>query len=157
MPEDAVPVGVEGDGSAATLYQGLHQQKIATAVLLFTEEGVDHLTGGIVHRDQQREWRFLVPQPRVMAAVHLDEHTLPRHALAAHPVLGWPPLSRTAQSGVDQDTPQGRPADIDALSFAQQLAEMGVVGLCILGARQRTTAVATGSGVALGALRPRWP
>ena len=92
----------------------------------------DHLTGGIVHRDQQREWRRLVPQPRVMAAVHLDEHTLPGHALAAHPVLGRTPLSRTAQTDVDQDTPQGRPADFDALSFAQQLAEMRVVGLCIL-------------------------
>ena len=97
-------------------------------VLLLAEEGVDHRAGGIVHGDQQRERRRLVSQPRVMAAVHLDQYALPGHALAAHPAPGWPPLSRTAQTGVDQDTPQGRPADFDALSFAQQLAEMGVVG-----------------------------
>ena len=132
MPEDTVPVGVQGDGSAATLHQGLHQQEVIAGVFLLTEEGVDHRTGGIVHRDQQREWRYLIPQPRVVAAVHLDQHAFPGHALAAHPVFGRTPLPRTAQSGVDQDTPQGRPADFDALPFAQQLAEMGVVGLCIL-------------------------
>ena len=71
-------------------------------VFLLAEEGVDHRAGGIVHRDQQRERRRLVPQPRVMAAVHLDQHALPGHALAAHPALGRPPAPRTAQSGVDQ-------------------------------------------------------
>ena len=115
MPEDTVPVGVEGDGSAATLHQDLHQQEVIAGVFLLTEEGVDHRTGGIVHRDQQRErW-----------------HALLGHPLAAHPVFGRTPLSRTAQSGVDQDAPQGRPADFDALSLAQQLAQMGVVGPCV--------------------------
>ena len=69
------------------LHQTLDQQEVAMGVLLLAEEGVDHRTGGIVHCDQQREWRRLVPQPRVMTAVHLDQHALPRHALAAHPVL----------------------------------------------------------------------
>ena len=40
-------------------------------------ESVDHRAGGIVYRDQQRERRRLVPQPRVMTAVHLDQHALP--------------------------------------------------------------------------------
>ena len=64
MPEDPVPIGVEGDGCAATLYQSLHQQEVIAGVFLLTEEGVDHRTGGIVHRDQQREWRYLVHQTR---------------------------------------------------------------------------------------------
>ena len=150
-----VPVGVQGDGSAATLYQALHQQKIATAVLLLTEEGVDHRASGIVHRDQQRERRRLVPQPRVVAAVHLDQHALTGHALAAYPVLGRTPLPRTAQSGVNQDTPQGRPADFDALSFAQQLAQMGVVGPCVLGASQVNHICRQGIGSRVG--RPAAP
>ena len=150
MSEDPVPVGVQGEGSAATLYQGLHQQEVIVGVFLLTEEGVDHRAGGIVHRDQQREWRRLVPQPRVVAAVHLDQHALPGHALAAHPVLGRTPLSRTAQSGGDQDAPQGRPADFDALSFAQQLAQMGVVGLCILGASQMNHSSCNGLGRRVG-------
>ena len=150
MPEDTVPVCVEGDGSAATLYQGLHQQEVIVGVLLLAEEGVDHRTSGIVHRNQQRERRRLIPQPRVIAAVHLDQHALPGHALTAHPVFGRPPAPWTAQTGVDQDTPQGRPADFDALSFAQQLAQMGVVGLCILGARQMNHSSCNGLGRRVG-------
>ena len=70
-------------------------------VLLLAEEGVDHDAGGIVDCDQQRERRRLVPQPRVMTAVHLDQHALARHPLAAHTVLGWTPSPRTAETGVD--------------------------------------------------------
>ena len=108
-------------------WQALDQQEVAVGVLLLAEEGVDHRAGGIVHGDQQRERRRLFPPPRVMAAVHLDQHALPGHALAAHPALGRPPAPRTAQSGVDRNTPQGGPANVAALPFAQQLAEMGVV------------------------------
>ena len=124
-------------------------------VLLLAEEGVDHRAGGIVHRDQQRERRRLVPQPRVMAAVHLDQHALPGHALAAHPALGRPPAPRTAQSGVDRNTPQGGPANVDALPFAQQLAEMGVVDPCVPGASQVNHIGRQGMGSCVG--RPAAP
>ena len=152
MSEDPVPVGVQGEGSAATLYQGLHQQEVIVGVFLRTEEGVDHRAGGIVHCDQQRERRYLIPQPQVVAAVHLDEHALARHALAAHPVFGRTPATRTAQSGGDQDAPQGRPADFDALSFAQQLAQMGVVGPCVLGVSQVNHICRQGIGSCVGGL-----
>ena len=105
-------------------------------VLLLAEEGVDHRTGGIVHCDQQRERRYLVPQPRVGTAVHLVQYALPGYALTAYPVLGRTPSPWTAQPGVDQDAPQGGPADVDAVSLAQQLAEMGVVGSFVPGASQ---------------------
>ena len=59
VSEDPVPVGVQGDGSAATLYQGLHQQEVIVGVLLLAEDGVDHRAGGIVHGDQQRERRYV--------------------------------------------------------------------------------------------------
>ena len=119
-------------------------------VLLLAEEGVDHRAGGIVHRDQQRERRRLVAQPRVMAAVHLDQHALPGQALAAHPAPGRPPAPRTAQSGVDRNTPQGGPANVDALPFAQQLAEMGVVGPCVPGASQVNHSSCNGLGRRVG-------
>ena len=136
VPEDRVPVGVAGDGYAAAPEQALHQQEVAVGVFPLGEAGVNHRTGGIIHRDQQRERRRLVSQPWVMTAVQLDQHALPRHALAAHPVLGRTPSSWTAQTGVDQDAPQGGPADVDALALAQQLAEMGVVGSGVAGASQ---------------------
>ena len=91
-------------------------------VLSLAEEGVNHCTGGIVHCDQQRKRRYRVPHPLVMTAVHLDQHALPGHPLAAHPVHWLAPAPRTAQPGVDQDTPHGGPADVDAVAVAQQLA-----------------------------------
>ena len=55
VPEDPVPVGVQGEGNAAALQEALDQQEVAVGVLLLAEEGVDHRAGGIVHCDQQRE------------------------------------------------------------------------------------------------------
>ena len=49
-----MPVGVKGDGYAATLQKALDQQEVIVGVLLLAEEGIDHRTGGIVHCDQQR-------------------------------------------------------------------------------------------------------
>ena len=89
-----------------------------SGVLLLAEEGVVHRARGIVHRDQQRKRLCPVPQPRVMTAVHLDQHALPGHALAAYPVPGLAPAPRTAQPGVDQDAPPGGPADVDAVALA---------------------------------------
>ena len=62
MLEDGVAVGVEGDGYAEMLHETLDQHEVAVGVLLFAEEGVNHRAGGIVHRDQQREGRRLIPQ-----------------------------------------------------------------------------------------------
>ena len=62
VPEDPVPVGVQGEGNAAVLQEALDQQEVAVGVLLLAEEGVDHRAGGIVHCDQQRERWNPVPQ-----------------------------------------------------------------------------------------------
>ena len=125
-------------------------------VLLLAEDGVDHRTSGIVHRNQQRERRRLI-RPATGDELPSTWISMPslRHALAAHPVLGRTPLSRTAQTGGDQDAPQGRPADFDALSFAQQLAEMGVVGPCVPGACQVNHIGRQGIGSCVG--RPAAP
>ena len=152
MPEDPVPVGVQGEGNAAALQEALDQQEVAVGVLLLAEEGVDHRAGGIVHCDQQRERWNPVPQPRVMTAVHLYQHSLPGHALAAYPVLWLAPVPRTAQPGVAQDAPQGGPADVDAVAVAQQLAEMSVVGPCVPGASQVNHSGCNGLGSCVGRL-----
>ncbi len=152
VPEDRVPVGVAGDGYAAAPEQALHQQEVAVGVFPLGEAGVNHRTSGIVHGQQQCERSSPVPQQRVMTAVQLDQHALSRHALAAYPVLGRTPASWTAQTGVDQDAPQGGPADVDALALAPQLAEMGVVGSGVTGASQMDHAGHHGIGCRVG-----WP
>ena len=150
MPEDSVPVSVEGDGYAEMLHQALEQQEVVVGGLFPAEEGVDHRASGIVDGDQQSERRYPAPQPWVMTAVHLDQHAFPGHALAADPVLGRTPSPRTAQPSVDQDAPQGGPADVDALSLAQQLAEMGVVGPFVLGTSQTNYTGHHGIGCRVG-------
>ena len=147
-----VPVGVEGDWYAEMLHQALEQPEVVVGILLLAEEGIDHRTGGIVHREQYRELGTVIAQPPVIAAVQLDQHALPGHALTAHPVLGRTPAPRTAQTGVDQDAPQGGPADVDAVAFAQQLAEMGLVGPGVPGTSQVNHGSCNGLGCCVG-----WP
>jgi len=53
------------------------------------EERVGWDPRGIVDREEQREYGTPVSQPRVMAAIHLDEHAFLRHAFAATAVR-WP-------------------------------------------------------------------
>ena len=88
----------------------------------------------------------------MVAAVHLDQHPLPGHSLAAHPVLGRTPPPWTLQPGVDQDASQGGPADVNSLSFVQQLAQMGVVGPYVLGASQLNHIAYHGLGCCVGRL-----
>ena len=89
MPEDPVPVGVECDWYADMLHQALDQQEVAVGVLLLAEEGVDHRTGGIVHRDQQSERRRLAPQPPVKRNCHPSESACPPGASAAGASGAW--------------------------------------------------------------------
>ena len=51
-------------------------------------------------------------------------------------MLGWTAPARTAQTGVQQNAPQGGPADVDAFPLAQQFAQMGVVGSLVSSAGQ---------------------
>ena len=87
MPEDSVPIGVEGDGYAEMLYETLDHHEVVVGVPLIAEEGVDYRTGGIIHGQQQCERRSPIPQPSVVTAVQLDRHALSWHPLATDPVL----------------------------------------------------------------------
>ena len=62
--EDGVAVGIEGQGDAAAPEQVLHQQEVVVAVFLMAKQGVDHGAGGVVHRQQQREWWARSPNHR---------------------------------------------------------------------------------------------
>ena len=68
------------------------------------------------------------PQPRVMAAVQLDQHAPAGHALAAYPVLEWATSARTFQACADQDAPQGGAAHLYALALTEKLTQVGVAG-----------------------------
>ena len=97
------------------------QKRASTTVPVASSTAISSVSGGT--------WS----PKRVMTAVHLDQHTLPGHPLAADTVLGRAPSPGTAQSGADQDAPQGGPADVDAVPLSQQLAQMSVVGPSVSG------------------------
>ena len=139
------------------LDQALHQPEIAEAILLFTEQGVDHSAGGIVHREEQRELLAVLAQPAVMTAVQLDQHPLLWHPLTAHPVFRRASAPWTAQSSADQDAPKGGPAHVDALAFTEQLRHMSVIGSLVHRAGRCTTLLLVASGVALDGWQARWP
>ena len=105
-------------------------------VLLLREPSAHRRAGGIVYRDQQRERWGQVAQPRVMAAVHLDQHSLPGHPLPTDPVFGRSAAAGTAQPSVQQDPSQSGPADVDAFPLRQQLREVGVVDAGVPSASQ---------------------
>ena len=48
VPEDPVPVGVEGHRQASAMQESPDQQKVAVGVLLLAEESIDHSAGGVV-------------------------------------------------------------------------------------------------------------
>ena len=68
-------------------------------------------------------------QSPVETAVQLDQHSLPRHALAAYPVLGRTPSPRTAQTGL---TRMRRRVALP-MSMPSRSLNLGKLGLTILG------------------------
>ena len=74
----AIPI--PGKGNASALDQSLHQDEVATGVLLGTKHRVDHGAGGAVHGQQQGALRALLIQLPVVADVNLHQHPQPAEA-----------------------------------------------------------------------------
>ena len=134
--EDGVPVDVEGNRRAVVLHQLLRQQEVVEAVFVLAEHGVDHSAGSVIHRQQQRELQSRLPQPSVIAAVHLDQHPRLRHPLATNPMLGRTATARAVQPGGNQYASQRTAVDVDTLALSKQFAQVGVVGSAVAGAGQ---------------------
>ena len=78
--EHAVAIPIPGKGGASALDQSLHQDEVATGVLLGTKHRVEHGAGGAVHGQQQCELRALLIQPPEVAAVNLRQPLQPAEA-----------------------------------------------------------------------------
>ncbi len=73
--EDAVPIGVDGEGQAGTEGELAEDLEIAVGGFLRVEPASEHVAGGIIDERMQDEGRATLLQPGVVAAVALDEHT----------------------------------------------------------------------------------
>ncbi len=87
-------VAVEGQWDTVVPSQIAEQFEVATGVFIGSKSRRQDLAGGIVDRQVQGELGMIVAQPAMVAAVDLDQHPLPGHALSSYPVAG-----RTAAAG----------------------------------------------------------
>ena len=83
---------------------------------------------GVVDGEQQGEARAALLEPGVMAAVDLEQHPRPWHALAPHAVLWRAAPPRAGHAGPRQDAPHRGAAEGEAFVLLKQLGEVGVVG-----------------------------
>ncbi len=124
-------VAVQRQENAPALDQAIQQHEVAPGVLAGAKHGVGHRAGGVVHGQQQGEFRSPVLQPGVMAAVKLHQHPCLGHPLAAETVLLRAPAAGTADVRPGENSPHRGPAEVDALPLAQQLGEVSMVGALI--------------------------
>ena len=83
---------------------------------------------GVVDGEQQGEARAALLEPGVMAAVDLEQHPRPWHALAPHAVPWRAAPPRAGHAGPRQDAPHRGAAEYEVLVLLEQLGEVGVVG-----------------------------
>ena len=114
----------------------LHQQEVAPGVLLGPEESIGHRAGSVVHCQQQYESGPSALQPRVVAAIDLQQHALLRHPFPPDPVLGRTVLPGAGQAVAVEETAYRLPAQVNTLPFRQHFGEVAVVEADVLLAGQ---------------------
>ena len=80
-------IAVQGERDAAVADHLLHEQELAAGILGVAEQRVRDRACGVVDDEQQGEARTSLLEPGVVAAVDLEQHPRPWHALAPHAVL----------------------------------------------------------------------
>ena len=125
--EYAVAVGVEGEGNSPAPDQPLHQDEITPGVLRLPERGVGHYPRGVVNCQEQDESGPALLQPRMVAAVNLDQHPRLGHTLPADPVFGWSTPAGVGQACSGKDAAHRLTAEVNALTLSQQIREVSVV------------------------------
>ena len=106
-----------------------HEFEVPAGVLVGPEARRQDLAGGVVDDQVQGQHGVVVAQPAMLAALDLDQHPLPGHALASYPVARRTPPPRALDTGRGQDAPQGLPGDPDPFAFVEQPGQVAVVGV----------------------------
>jgi len=94
--KQAVAIRIGGGGNPVALDQVAEEQKVPVRVFLGAKDAGQDGAGGIIDRGVEDEARAALLEPGMMAAVHLDEQTGLRHALAAATVPRGTPGTGTA-------------------------------------------------------------
>lgn len=149
-PEDAVAVGVGGEGEAGSASELAEDVKVACGRFLIVEPAGEDLTRGIIHGGVQDESGTAVFEPGMMAAVELDEHAFLRHAVAAGAVLRRAAPAGAGDAGLMQEATDGLARDTYPFPFDEELGEVLVVDGGVGSAGEPHDPLAQGSGQTSG-------
>ena len=132
--EDPVPIGVDGDGDPMGRDELAEEEQIAGGIFALTEDRPEDGAGGIIDGVEQDERGAAVLEPRVVAAVHLDEQTGAPHALPALSVLRRATALGAAQPRGPKDAMHGGVGQDDVVPLGEELSEMLVIDVGVDGA-----------------------
>ena len=136
--EEAVAIRVDGGRDTVALNQPAEEQEVAMGILLWPKHGGEHGAGGIVDGSMQDQPGATVFEPRVVAAVHLNEQAGLGHPLAAAAMAGWPPGAGTPDPGLAEQPSDGGARKTNRFAFGEELREVAVVaaGIAVSGQRE---------------------
>jgi len=135
-PEDPVPVGVDGGRHAVAAQDLGEQQEVAMRVFLRAKDGPQHPTRRIVNCGEEHEVRSSGAEPRMMAAVELDEQAGLRHPRPPAAVPGRPAGAGPRDACLAQHAKHGRAGQREGMVLPEQIGQMVIVDPRVDRARQ---------------------
>jgi len=144
--EDAVAIGVGGEGEARSEGEVAEDVKVTDGRFLFLEPPGEDLPCGIIDRGVEHEHGAAVFEPRMMTGIELDEHPFLGHALAAGAMFGGTPSPGAGEAGLVQEATDGLARDPQSFPLPEELGEVLMVHCGIDGAGQPHDALAEGIG-----------
>jgi len=142
--EEGMAISVDGGGDAVAAEEGTEEEEIAVRVLLGAKAGTDDAASGIIDRREQHEARAPGFEPRVLAAVHLDEEAGLGHAVPAATMAGWAAGVGAADPGLPEDEAHQGPGQVQPLAVGEQLREVMIIAAGIGSASEGADPLADG-------------
>lgn len=125
--EDAVAIGVDGDGNPMCPDDLTKQQEVAGGILVLAEDGPQDRPGGIVDGVEQDQSRSALLEPGVMTAVQLDQHPPAGHPLATEAVLGRASAPGAAQPSGAQDAVDGGMREDEVFPLGEEFGQVAMI------------------------------
>lgn len=135
--KDPVAVSIRRGGESIAADETAEEQEVAVGILFQAEDASEDLACRVIDGRVEHEPRAAIFEPRVVAAIHLDEESGLRHAVAAAAMARWPAGAGAADPGCAEE-PLHRPTrDMQILALGEQLGEVVIIHARVAGAGQR--------------------
>ncbi len=131
--KDAMAIRVDRGREAVAADEVAEEETIAVGVFLQAKHPAQDTAGGIIDGGEENETGAAVLEPRVVAAIELDEETRLGHALAAAPMPGGPAGAGTADAGGAQESLHRAAREPEPLAFGEQFGEVVIIHASVAG------------------------